>query len=156
MSYDLSRYFIVKKFNDGWLMGSQNGPETIFVHRDELIRMGYLPSNRSSPSSRRLAPSTKVITIPIGNSSDSSEESKTSQREPSSNPINIPKAKSEEIIVDALLDLDLFEPLAVRGSKGMNRLSAPSSGHTVEGRLRRSSYPNSSINYLDNQLDTSS
>ena len=76
MSHDLSRYFVVKKFNDGWLMGSQNGPETIFVTRDELIKVGYLPADDPNIVLNRLVPPTKVITIPIGTSLDSSDELK--------------------------------------------------------------------------------
>jgi len=100
---DLSRYFIVRKFSDGWLMGSQNGPESIFVPRTELVRMGYLSEEAESISASLSSapqdiPSPRVITIPLTNEFRRRSLSGTEQKPDWINP---------EIVIDNL-DLDII------------------------------------------------
>lgn len=39
---NLDEYYIIKKFNNGWLMGSVLRNESLFIPQKDLIRMGYL------------------------------------------------------------------------------------------------------------------
>ena len=142
-------------------MGSQSGPETIFVTRDELIKVGYLPADDPTMVLDRLVPPTKVITIPIGTSLDSSDELKDIRisrpnRELSdrlshdlgdrpSQPINIPKpirpqpSQPPEIIVDATLEGGLFQPSNPLNSSQISE--DDSSGHREIRTMNRLSGP---------------
>ena len=63
MSLDLSRYYIIKKFNDGWLMGSMDENDRRFIPKRHLVQLGYLsePEDPSTPPAI-----SNVIVVPTG------------------------------------------------------------------------------------------
>jgi len=92
MPTDLSNYFIAKKFRHGWLMQEQNSDRTIFISRENLIRMGYLHDDRNSQSSsRRSWGHSEVIVVPTGPRHQRSH----SDGRGSSESISIPNSISE-------------------------------------------------------------
>lgn len=60
---DLTNYFVIKKYPDGWLVSKNNpGERPIFLQNEKLISMGYL--NEETPSVRHPSPPPAVILVP--------------------------------------------------------------------------------------------
>jgi len=63
---DLSNYYVVKKFQHGWLMREQKGEKTVFVPTKDLIKIGYKREERTSrvESSRKSWEYSGAIVVP--------------------------------------------------------------------------------------------
>lgn len=73
---DLSQYYIIKKFQHGWLVGSLTDSSSLFVTRSELVRMGYEsePADITLSSTPPAIPT--VIMVPTGREKRSKSYSK--------------------------------------------------------------------------------
>ena len=58
-------YYVIQKFDDGWLIGSQLDDEPIYLHHSSLVEMGYLPKNTLKTN---ITPKSNAIVVPTGNS----------------------------------------------------------------------------------------
>lgn len=67
---DLSRYYIIKKFRHGWLLGKVENDESQFISREELVKMGFLADTGDYSSASMLGSSPpSVIVVPTSPSS---------------------------------------------------------------------------------------
>lgn len=61
---DLTNYFVIKKYPDGWLVSKNKpGERPIFLQNEKLISMGYI--NEETPTVRHPTPPPAVILVPI-------------------------------------------------------------------------------------------
>lgn len=63
---DLSKYHIIKKFDDGWLVGSIFTNESIFLPKEHLVKIGYLSQESGDIFSKSYPFYNNVILVPTG------------------------------------------------------------------------------------------
>lgn len=63
---DLSKYHIIKKFDDGWLVGSILTGESMFLPKEHLIKIGYLSQESEDIFSKSYPFYNNVIFVPTG------------------------------------------------------------------------------------------
>jgi hypothetical protein len=60
---DLTNYFVVKKYTDGWLVRKNSpGEQPIFLQNDKLVAMGYL--NKDIYQVDNTEPTPSIIMVP--------------------------------------------------------------------------------------------
>jgi hypothetical protein len=91
---NLDGYYIVKRFNNGWLMGSVKSNTTLFVPRKDLVRMGYLAGSIEYSSSSLGNPT--AIVVPVSPTHRRRSKSVEPQKSRADQDLNWRRSKSED------------------------------------------------------------
>lgn len=92
---DLSKYFIAKKFQHGWLMQEQKGDKTIFIPREHLAKMGYI-RKETVQQKRNSWGRSGAIVVPTGRVRQRSRSCCEESKSVPSEAISIPNAEQSE------------------------------------------------------------